>query len=184
TAYAALPIADRDVIVRWAETRRRIKVRDGIDHDPANLADPLLSAERLRAHVRAGESAASGHLAFADTGGDLLALVDLRRRPYPPNSDATTSPNPLNTPCSARHGYRLPLDARRYPSPSPVARITGKSTTTPCASVKPTAVSTTAAGFPRGSSNEKPRPRQSDSSKIGPNLAIAKRFATQAPSRV
>ena len=81
TAYAALPIADRDVIVRWAETRRRIKVRDGIDHDPANLADPLLSAERLRSHVLAGECAASGRPAFTDTGGDLLALVDLLRRP-------------------------------------------------------------------------------------------------------
>ena len=33
------------------------------------------------AHVLAGERAASGRPAFTDTGGDLLALVDLLRRP-------------------------------------------------------------------------------------------------------
>lgn len=79
-AYAALPEADRDVIVRWAETRRRIKERDGIDHDPANLADPLLPAERLRAHVLAGERAAAGRSEFTDPGGDLIAAVAALRR--------------------------------------------------------------------------------------------------------
>ena len=79
-AYAALAEADRDVIVRWAETRRRIKEENGIDHDPANLADPLLPAERLRAHVLDGERAAAGRAAFADPGGDLIAAVGTVRR--------------------------------------------------------------------------------------------------------
>jgi hypothetical protein len=63
-AYAALPVADRDAIVRWVETRRRIKEEYGIDHDPTNLADPLLPAARLRAHVLAGESAAARRQEF------------------------------------------------------------------------------------------------------------------------
>lgn len=54
-AYAALPEADRDVIVRWAETPRRVRAQYGIDYHPANFADPLLSAKRLRAHVLTGE---------------------------------------------------------------------------------------------------------------------------------
>lgn len=74
-AYAALPQADRDAIVRWVETRRRIKEEYGIDHDPTNLADPLLPAARLRAHVLAGESAAAGRPEFVDPGGDLIAAV-------------------------------------------------------------------------------------------------------------
>lgn len=79
TAYAALPEADRDAIARWVETRRRIKVEYGIDHDPANLADPLLPAERLRAHVLAGECAAAGRSDFVDPGGDLIvAIAELR----------------------------------------------------------------------------------------------------------
>lgn len=80
-AYAALPPADRDVIVRWAETRRRIRDEFGVDHDPANLADPLISADRLRAHVIAGETAARRVRDFSDPGGDLIELVaELRRR--------------------------------------------------------------------------------------------------------
>lgn len=80
TVYAALPAADRDAIARWVETRRRIKVEYGIDHDPANLADPLLPAERLRAHVLAGECAAVGRSDFVDPGGDLIAAIaELRR---------------------------------------------------------------------------------------------------------
>jgi len=80
-AYAALASSDRDAIVRWVETRRRIKEEFGIDHDPANLADPLLPAERLRAHVLAGESAAAGRTEFVDPGGNLIAAVaELRRR--------------------------------------------------------------------------------------------------------
>jgi hypothetical protein len=74
-AYAALPLSDRDAIVRWAETRRRIKEQYGIDHDSANLADPLLPEGRLRAHVLAGESAAAGRSGFVDPGGDLIAAV-------------------------------------------------------------------------------------------------------------
>lgn len=74
-AYAALPVADRDVIVRWAETRRRIQVEYGIDHDPANLADPLLPAERLRAHVLAGERLAAGRPDAVDPGGNLIDAV-------------------------------------------------------------------------------------------------------------
>jgi hypothetical protein len=72
-AYARLPERDRDVIVRWAEVRRRI-AGGGIDHDPANLADPLLPAATLRAHVLAGERAAGGR-DLGDEGGDLVALV-------------------------------------------------------------------------------------------------------------
>jgi hypothetical protein len=80
-AYARLAQSDRDAIVRWVETRRRIKEQYGIDHDPANLADPLLPAERLRAHVLAGECAAARRPDFTDPGGDLLAVVaSLRKR--------------------------------------------------------------------------------------------------------
>ena len=76
-AYARLPEQDRDVIVRWAEVRRLIVGR-GVDHDPSNLADPLLSAARLRAHVLAGEQIASG-VTIDDDGGDLIALVSRTR---------------------------------------------------------------------------------------------------------
>lgn len=79
--YAALPESDRDVIVRWAEIRRRI-VERGVDHDPSNLADPLLPSARLRAHVLEGERLAAGVDAVDDDGGDLIALVSrLRRTP-------------------------------------------------------------------------------------------------------
>ena len=79
-AYAALPEPDRDAILRWVETRRLIKQKYGIDHDPANLADPLLPADRLRAHVLAGESAAAGKTEVVDPGGDLIAAIaELRR---------------------------------------------------------------------------------------------------------
>ena len=79
-AYAALPAGERDVIVRWAETRRRIKTDHGIDHDPSNLADPLLPADRLRAHVLDGERLAAGSRDFSDPGGDLVAAVSALRR--------------------------------------------------------------------------------------------------------
>jgi hypothetical protein len=79
-AYAALPESDRDAIVRWVETRRLIKQEYGIDHNPANLADPLLPADRLRAHVLAGESAAAGRTEVVDPGGDLIAAIaELRK---------------------------------------------------------------------------------------------------------
>ena len=84
SVYARLPEPDRDAIVRWAEVRRRI-VERGVDHDPANLADPLLPAARLRAHVLEGERLAAGLAGAgegqargtrgADDGGDLIALV-------------------------------------------------------------------------------------------------------------
>jgi hypothetical protein len=71
----------RDALVRWVETRRRIKEEYGIDHDPANLADPLLPEARLRAHVLAGERAATRRTEFVDPGGDLIAAVaEVRRR--------------------------------------------------------------------------------------------------------
>ena len=80
SAYASLAESDRDAIVRWVETRRRIKVEYGIDNDPANLADPLLPADRLRAHVLAGECVAARRTEFADPGGDLIAAVAGIRR--------------------------------------------------------------------------------------------------------
>jgi hypothetical protein len=73
--YAALPEADRDAIVRWTEVRRRIRESIGLDHDAANLADPLLPYERLRAHVIAGERIAAKRDAFDDPGGDLVQVV-------------------------------------------------------------------------------------------------------------
>jgi hypothetical protein len=74
-AYAELPEADRDAIVRWVETRRRIKEEYGVDNDPANIADPLIPAERLRAHVLAGECAAARRTEFVDPGGDVIVAV-------------------------------------------------------------------------------------------------------------
>lgn len=78
-AYALLPEPDRDVIVRWSEVRRLIVAR-GVDHDPANLADPLLPAARLRAHVLEGERLAARAATITDDGGDLIALVTRLRR--------------------------------------------------------------------------------------------------------
>ena len=74
-AYARLAERDRDDIVRWAETRRLVRERTGLDHDPNNLADPLLPVDRLRAHVIEGERIASGAASVEDPGGDLLAAV-------------------------------------------------------------------------------------------------------------
>ncbi len=74
-AYAALPEADRDAIVRWTEVRRRIRESIGLDHDPANLADPLLPYARLRAHVLEGERVAAQREVFNDPGGDLVEVV-------------------------------------------------------------------------------------------------------------
>lgn len=75
-AYAALPLADRDAIVRWAETRRRIRDQHGVDADPANLADPLVPAARLAGHVLAGERQAAGVPAAERPGeADLIRAV-------------------------------------------------------------------------------------------------------------
>ena len=78
-AYSRLPEKDRDVIVRWAETRRLVRQRIGLDHDPANLADPLLPVEALRRHVVEGERIAAHLDTFDDPGGDLIALVKALR---------------------------------------------------------------------------------------------------------
>lgn len=74
-AYARLPEADRDAIIAWAEVRRLVKERTGLDHDEANLADPLIPADRLRAHVLEGERIAAGIPSFEDPGGDIVAAV-------------------------------------------------------------------------------------------------------------
>ncbi len=74
-AYARLAETDRDVIVRWAEIRRRIRESAGVDNDPANLADPLLPADRLRLHVIEGERIAAGRGDLVDPGGDLIEVV-------------------------------------------------------------------------------------------------------------
>ena len=73
-AYAALPEDDRDRIVRWAAIRCAVRDRFGVDRDPANLAEPLIPAASLRAHVLAGEAKAAGRY-VADDGSELLALV-------------------------------------------------------------------------------------------------------------
>jgi hypothetical protein len=74
TTYAALPEEDRDAIVRWAAIRCAVRDRFGVDRDETNLAEPLIPAATLRAHVVAGEMRAAGH-DMGDDGGDLLALV-------------------------------------------------------------------------------------------------------------
>jgi hypothetical protein len=73
-AYAALPLQDRDTIVRWAAIRCAVRDRFGVDRDQANLAEPLIPAEALRAHVLAGEARAAGR-DVVDDGSDLIALV-------------------------------------------------------------------------------------------------------------
>ena len=79
-AYARLPEKDRDAIVRWVETRRLVKERTGLDHDPANLADPLLPLDRLRRHVLEGESIAADVPTVPDEDGDLMIAVAAIRR--------------------------------------------------------------------------------------------------------
>src|SRR5712692_6914696 len=72
-AYARLPARDRDVIVRWVEIRRRLAQEHGLDHDPANLADPLLPYAALRAHILSGGGMAM--VEDADPNADLRELV-------------------------------------------------------------------------------------------------------------
>ena len=82
SAYARLPLADRDAIVRWTEIRRRLKLDHGLDHDPANLADPLLPYEALCALVLAGESGGADAAPLADAASDLREVVGaIRARP-------------------------------------------------------------------------------------------------------
>jgi hypothetical protein len=73
-AYATLPLRDRDAIVRWAAIRCAVRDRFGVDRDQTNLAEPLIPAETLRAHVLAGEARAAGRESD-DDGSDLLELV-------------------------------------------------------------------------------------------------------------
>jgi hypothetical protein len=73
-AYARLPAADRDAIVRWVEIRRLLKERHALDHDASNLADPLRPYAELRAVVIDGEARAAG-VAPRDEGGDLRDAV-------------------------------------------------------------------------------------------------------------
>jgi hypothetical protein len=72
--YARLPATDRDVIVRWVEVRRRLKDEHALDHDPNNLADPLLPYAALRSLVIAGESLART-TSVTDAGGELRDAV-------------------------------------------------------------------------------------------------------------
>jgi hypothetical protein len=74
-AYARLPVGDRDVIVRWVEVRRRLAVDHRVDHDPANLADPLLPYATLRAHVLEGERLAAGARGAGDDDGNVREVV-------------------------------------------------------------------------------------------------------------
>lgn len=79
-AYARLPESDRDAIVRWVETRRIVRERTGLDHDPKNLADPLLPLDALRAHVIEGERLAARVPSFEDEEADVIASVSALRR--------------------------------------------------------------------------------------------------------
>ncbi|MDQ2951876.1 MAG: hypothetical protein M3R54_06395 [Chloroflexota bacterium] len=74
-AYSRLPPDDRDAIVRWTEIRRRLKHDHGLDHDPANLADPLLPYEALRAVVLAGEAGGADIAIDTDADADVRELV-------------------------------------------------------------------------------------------------------------
>ena len=71
-AYTRLRPDERDIIIRWAEIRRRLKTNDGLDHDPANLSDPLLPYEALRDAVLQGESLDAAAL---DADDDLRAAI-------------------------------------------------------------------------------------------------------------
>lgn len=79
-AYARLPVAERDAIVRWVEIRRRLADEQGLERDAANLADPLIPYASLRAHVLAGERLAAGTGGGGDAGGDVRDLVARIRR--------------------------------------------------------------------------------------------------------
>ena len=72
--YAGLPAKDRDAIVRWAAIRCAVRDQFGVDRDAANLAEPLIPAATLRAHVLAGEARAAGR-DVTDDGAELIALV-------------------------------------------------------------------------------------------------------------
>jgi hypothetical protein len=74
-AYAALPAEDRDAIVRWAAIRIAVRDQFGVDRDAANLAEPLIPAAVLRAHVLAGEARAARR-EIVDDGSELIALVE------------------------------------------------------------------------------------------------------------
>lgn len=69
-AYARLAADDRDVIVRWVEMRRRLLTTHGLDHDAANLADPLLPYAALRDAVLRGESDGTPDAGVTTSGND------------------------------------------------------------------------------------------------------------------
>ena len=73
-AYAALPVSDRDTIVRWAAIRCAVRDRFAVDRDQQNLAEPLIPAETLRRHVLAGEALTAGR-PVEDGDGDVIAQV-------------------------------------------------------------------------------------------------------------
>lgn len=84
-AYASLPRAKRDDIVRWAEARRRIRLEDGVDANTANLVETLIPEARLRGLVIEGEVVAAGAAAdvprlVADAERDGLPDVVLAIR--------------------------------------------------------------------------------------------------------
>jgi len=78
-AYARLGVAERDAIVRWTEIRRLLLTAHGLDHDPANLVDPLLPYAALRDVVVRGESGEAPGAATAgaavDDAEDLRTVV-------------------------------------------------------------------------------------------------------------
>ncbi|MDQ2951065.1 MAG: hypothetical protein M3R54_02245, partial [Chloroflexota bacterium] len=63
----------------WTEIRRRLKRDQGLDHDPSNLADPLLPYEALRALVLKGEASAAETAVVEDGEGDLRDIVQAIR---------------------------------------------------------------------------------------------------------
>ena len=81
-AYFRLAVDERDVIVRWTETRRRLLTAHGLDHDPLNLGDPLLPYASLRDAVLRGESGAASEdeLATPVDGAEDLRVVVARLR--------------------------------------------------------------------------------------------------------
>ena len=65
----------RDVVLDGGVESEAVEVlRSEVVRDAANLAEPLIPAATLRAHVLAGEAKAAGR-EVQDDGGDLIALI-------------------------------------------------------------------------------------------------------------
>jgi hypothetical protein len=75
TADPISSIECASAIVRWAAIRIAVRDQFGVDRDAANLAEPLIPAAVLRAHVLAGEARAAGR-EIVDDGSELIALVE------------------------------------------------------------------------------------------------------------